>query len=281
MDPVIEDKYKTNLLTLDFSDIFINKIGHMADQPNQFFTNFFVRHDFCLQYVIGGKGEFFVNNKLYALMPGTLFLLPKQKYHYYKADKNDPYEYYWIHFNGNGFTRFMETIGLSEDNPVLYGINNPAIRSVFEELIELSISPKNHDKLLILSKSYQLLYEIAVCIPQNQSEQRNSSNEIVERIVNYISENFTRPLNLDMLSELVHINKCYLISVFKRHTGISPIQYLIQYRISNACQLLRTDRTISEIAAMCGFQELTNFLIRFKKITGLTPSQYRKYLILR
>ena len=83
MREIITDKWKTDLNTIDFSNIFVTKIGHMFGEPNQFYTNFFVRHDYCIQFVVRGKGEYFVNNHLYHLKENCLFLLPKDRYHYY------------------------------------------------------------------------------------------------------------------------------------------------------------------------------------------------------
>lgn len=91
---IIDDKWKTDLTTIDFSNLFITKLGHMADQPNQYFTNWTPRHDYCIQYVVKGEGEYFINNQLFKLCENTLFLLPKNRYHYYRANRNNPYEYY-------------------------------------------------------------------------------------------------------------------------------------------------------------------------------------------
>lgn len=276
---ITPDKYKVDLSTVNISNIFVTKIGHMQDQPNQFFTNYFVRHDFCIQYVTAGKGEYFVNNKLYKLRKNTLFLLPKDKYHYYKSDPNDPYEYYWIHFNGAGFENFLKIIKLTEDSPVLFDVVNNNIEKCFIDLIEICKSKSGLQRnLSIMSKSYELLFEIASSAELIELPELKSNNPIIEQVVNYIVEHYTEKITLETLSNLVHINKCYLANLFKKITGLSPIQYLIQYRVSCACQLLNTDMTVTEICYACGFSELTNFLIRFKQHTGSTPMQYRKAL---
>lgn len=90
---VITDKWKVELNTKNYSDISITWIGHMIATPTQFFTNFFSRKDYCIQYVIRGKGDYFTNNRLHHLKKGTLWLLPKEQYHYYISNKEDPYEY--------------------------------------------------------------------------------------------------------------------------------------------------------------------------------------------
>lgn len=270
----------TNLTTIDFSNIFVTVIGRQKKQPNHFFTNYFIRHDYCIQYVINGKGEYFINNKLYKLRKNTLFLLPKKRNHYYKADPMDPYDYYWIHFNGSGFENFLKAIHLSEDFPVLYDVENPNIENRFAELLETCLMQTSpHQNLLILSKCYALLFELLSGTKTAAQPMLNTFLPAVEQAVNYIAEHFTEKISLNDIAHFTHSGKCYLADIFKKSTGLSPIQYLIQYRISYACQLLKTNMTITEICYKCGFSELTNFLIRFKKIIGCTPTQYRKKML--
>lgn len=274
-----DDKWKTNLNTVNVSNIFVTKVGHMADRPNQYYTNYFIRHDYCLQYVVKGKGEYFANNKLYFLTKGALFLLPKNKYHYYRANPEDPYEYFWIHFNGSGFERFLRLINLSEDSPVLFDLENPNIAQRFTELIEICKTQSDgRQNLLILSKCYALLFEIASATREIKKEPVPPANTFVEQAINYITEHYTEKTTLEDLQKVTHINKCYLSALFKKTTGLSPIQYLIQYRISQACRLLSTNVSVSEICYLCGFQEPTNFFVRFKQFMGCTPSQYRESL---
>lgn len=66
---------------------------------------------------------------------------------------------------------------------------------------------------------------------------------------------------------------------FGGHTGISPIRYLIRYRVSVACKMLGEDLSVTETGIRCGFSDPTNFFVRFKQVTGLTPSAYRKTML--
>ena len=132
--------------------------------------------------------------------------------------------------------------------------------------------------LLILSKCYALLFEIASATREIKKEPVPPANTFVEQAINYITEHYTEKTTLEDLQKVTHINKCYLSALFKKTTGLSPIQYLIQYRISQACRLLSTNVSVSEICYLCGFQEPTNFFVRFKQFMGCTPSQYRESL---
>lgn len=101
-------------------------------------------------------------------------------------------------------------------------------------------------------------------------------NEI-EIIQQYIRENFSKKLTLDDLSELVDINKYYLIRLFKQQTGLSPIDYLIHVRLAEAEKLLsHSNLTVSKISDMVGFHSPSHFSKTFKESNHCTPSTYRK-----
>ena len=101
-------------------------------------------------------------------------------------------------------------------------------------------------------------------------------NEI-EIIQQYIRDNFSKKLTLDDLSELVNINKYYLIRLFKQQTGLSPIDYLIHVRLAEAEKLLaHSNVTVSKISDMVGFHSPSHFSKTFKESNHCTPSTYRK-----
>ncbi|MGM9682173.1 MAG: helix-turn-helix domain-containing protein [Eubacteriales bacterium] len=89
--------------------------------------------------------------------------------------------------------------------------------------------------------------------------------------------NFAEKLNLDSLAERLHVSRYYLTHIFKQVTGYSLKEYLMLCRISFACQqLAESEQTISEIAELSGFNDMSNFARSFKEIIGITPSEFRK-----
>ena len=96
-------------------------------------------------------------------------------------------------------------------------------------------------------------------------------------IKRYIDANFGEEITLDSLAARTNLNKYYLVHVFTRTYGISPINYLIGRRIDGAKQLLaESDYSISQIAQMVGFSSQSYFSQSFKRVTGQTPAQYRR-----
>lgn len=104
-----------------------------------------------------------------------------------------------------------------------------------------------------------------------------SENQRVKDMLLYLQENFSRPVTIAQLAEHTSICQRECLRCFRKILRITPIQYLIRYRISRACILLRdTDLSILEISSKCGFESPSYFTKTFRKTVGLTPTQYRK-----
>jgi len=96
-------------------------------------------------------------------------------------------------------------------------------------------------------------------------------------VKHYLDENFHKKITLDDLAERFYINKFYLARLFREQYGSSVINYLLYLRISRAKELLRfTEMTVEEIGARCGMPDANYFSRAFRKIEGMSPSEFRK-----
>lgn len=101
----------------------------------------------------------------------------------------------------------------------------------------------------------------------------------IQHILNYIDQHFTEKLSLNELSKLAGMSPNYFSSFFKKTSGIPLWDYINQKRIDLSVQILRerdSGKNILEIATLCGFNNTAHFNKTFKKVTGMTPTEYRK-----
>lgn len=108
-----------------------------------------------------------------------------------------------------------------------------------------------------------------------------SKSHEIDELAKYIRSNFSYNLTLDFLAQHMHLSREYLSRYFKKHMGKTISQYLLEVRIEKAKQMLRTTtHSISDICEYCGYSSISNFQKAFKKVTGVSPSLYRKQHLL-
>lgn len=94
----------------------------------------------------------------------------------------------------------------------------------------------------------------------------------------YIDENYSETITLETIAKIVHLNPVYLGSLFKTETGMSFSDYLIKARINSAKDLLKNSNySINEISRIVGYTDAKYFSKLFSKITGVKPTEYRKF----
>lgn len=125
-------------------------------------------------------------------------------------------------------------------------------------------------------RDMQQWVEQALDIYQRTIARQGDHDESIHRICEHVKSHLYEDLNRDTLAAMVHLNADYLSHMFKKETGMSLTNYIIEERIRLAKQLLsRKDMSIRDIAISCGFQNISYFSRQFKKSTGITPREFR------
>ena len=122
-----------------------------------------------------------------------------------------------------------------------------------------------------------LLYEIlSVCHKQNAPALPRQKNDKIQAAVEYMLQNYTDcDLTIKQLADKAFVSEVYFRKLFKQAYGTSPQKYLIQLRIHNATLLISTGYyALKEVAFQCGYRDYKYFSVEFKKVTGLSPSEY-------
>lgn len=98
-----------------------------------------------------------------------------------------------------------------------------------------------------------------------------------KQIISYMESHYSDSVTLSQLADAAGCNSQYLCRFFREITGLSPIRYLIAYRIEQSClMLLETTKTVLEISLDCGFDNVSYFIRQFRRRKGCTPKEYRK-----
>lgn len=217
-----------------------------------------------LIYHISGKSLVCFNGKTALCEKNTIRFLPKGENRNYTVTRMDHIECMDIFFDTDTcISAEMFTIKLN---------NDIAIAPLFKKIFSLWVAKNDGYYFECLS----LLYKIfAIC--QKQTYLPESQYRKIEPAIEYIGENFTNEISIDMLSALCGISGSTLKKLFVKKFGITPAKYIIGVRMHYACDLLRSGLySVSQTALMCSYNSIYYFSRQFKAREGVSPSEYRK-----
>ncbi len=139
------------------------------------------------------------------------------------------------------------------------------------------VERKQYEAIIIMVKLFAQY--LSVLSNQIVVRQKNAEPAIIVKAKQFISENYSESISLEQVAKAVNTSSFYFCKMFKRITGLNFTEYVSRVRIERAKNLLlNPNLRISEIAFDVGFQSLTHFNRVFRKLVGLSPSNYRGQL---
>lgn len=217
-----------------------------------------------IHYVLDGQGSF--NGEL--LGKGEGFITYKNCYCEYFPNANDPWTYAWIRLEGEDSDGLTHAYGFPETTAVFRFDYGEKLRTLLPAILPISSSPYG----IAAAKLILSLH----CTPKQENDGETSRNLWLDRAKRYIAENYHRELKIERLANELHIDRKYLRNLFKKHTGKSTFEYLTDYRLQRAKELLTaTDAPVGTIAVSVGYPDQLAFSRLFKTHIGMSPSAYR------
>jgi AraC-like DNA-binding protein len=152
-----------------------------------------------------------------------------------------------------------------------------SLQEMVRELEEVAFADPDYGTMCIVTS---LLLKIIGTLQRwqmaGESQERNTEYQVAKAF-SYIADNFTDHVTLADLTRRSGMSESSLTRAFRRSSGLTPIEYVISYRIKQGCRLLQyTDKNVTEIAFECGFSDSNYFSRKFHDLTELTPLQFRK-----
>ena len=203
---------------------------------------------------------------------GDLLLLDCSKPHTYYALSNASFSF--IHFGGGEsarlFTCIHEQEGLS-----LHPSHAAEIRSALDEIMAVSRQHKPLSETEISLAVYRIL--MTILSDARACRFPDDEKQIVSDSVEYILRHLSEKLSVEGIAAQYGYSAGYFSRLFRRSTGFSPYQFILNSRIDHSRRLLATTALpVQEIADRSGFAGLANFSCAFRRATGVSPSDFRK-----
>ncbi len=248
-----------------------------------------------LQYIRAGSGAYFIKDRKYLLKENSILIIHKGEVHnYIKGNSSAPMDKVYLSFNPSIFRNTQYTykklishIAECKKN-FSHQVSFPPEESQRADLIVSNITSEWENKKLHYREAIvNLLLELFIIIHRSFSSctdtdkriKSSAQDRIISKVIFYIDKNYQKPLNLATLSEHVFRSSYHLSHIFKDVTGFNFKEYLINKRIMKAKNLLESELDIKviSVAEDVGFSNLSTFNRDFKRLTGISPSEYRKF----
>ncbi len=235
--------------------------------------------DHLLIYCLEGRGLLSINGSNLRVRSGDILLLPRGTAHAYQALRSDPWTIYWAHFDGEHADDFMAHLLPLRGNPASHRLSlghHSHLITDFETLLESRQSSYNLNAFIFAANQLrQILSHIALLQPlARQREAGDSLN--LEKVHSLMQAHVHEQLDLDTLAEAANLSKYHFVKKYKELTGTTPINHFIHLKIERACHLLDiSNKHINEIAFAVGYEDAYYFSRIFKKMMGVSPSEYR------
>lgn len=237
-----------------------------------------IRDLFIVHYVLTGEGTFSDGKNSKKLYAGDGFVVFPDCLVTYSADMKNPWTYSWVGFQGIKAEAFLNRAGIYREMPFFTYNSDHKLKDCLVAMIsDARLNPAS--ELTILGHLYIFLSLLIKNGRKNSTGAAGnmSREKYVQKIIEFISKNYAERISISEIARNIGIDRSYMYVIFKKIMKMSPQEFLINYRIERAANLLRnSDLTIGDIARSVGYEDSFQFSKIFRKIKGVSPTRFRQ-----
>ena len=272
----------------------LHKLEYPADTDVMFYVHWHQEFEFLV--LTEGKVLFTIEDRKYVMNPGDIVFINSNYLHMAKNICGGVCSFYAIDFSyhvlnedihsifSKKFIRpilndkyvFPEFMPVSEDEDKCW---QKDIRNYLHEIGECPEHELELFELMIRSRILAIwdILDKNCVRAQKDNDIESRYSERLEPVISYIKENYAYEITLGELAAILPMSEGQFSRVFKQTMKLSPIQYLMRYRILQSCKLLQdAEKKIGEIANLSGFNNISYFNRVFLNTIGCTPKEYRE-----
>ena len=263
-----------------FFDLSLFQFGREKCSPAHSFGPA-ARNHYLFHYVISGTGKLMAEDssgitREYYIKSMQGFMIFPDQVTTYIADKDMPWEYVWVEFDGLRAKAIVEASGFSLDNPVYKARSKDLREEMMKEMNYIaengSSSPFHLIGHLYLFIDYLTRSTEGIKVHHVSKLREFYIHEALE----FIEHNFQNNISVEDIADVCGLNRSYFGKIFKEALGVPPQEFLLKYRMVKATELLKlTKLSVGDISSAVGYDNQLHFSRAFKSVYGVSPRKWR------
>lgn len=232
-----------------------------------------VRDHYLLHYIVSGGGTYETEGRIFVLRAGDAFLARPDVLIYYRADGEDPWEYYWVGFSGPGAALLLAQTPFSRSRPVLRPENGTRLRQALLDIYKA----RGGDYPSAVRMAGYLQAALGLLMESGPKRGGEILASYARQGAAFMQQNYSRPIGVEETARETKVSRSCLYRAFQAEFGCSPSAYLTRYRMERAAQLLRHSALpVGAVATSVGIEDAFYFSRVFRREMGVSPTEYRE-----
>ncbi len=258
--------------------------------PRQEMERMDVYTDFYgISFIVYGDRKLITKDSISIISKNNVGFTDKHLYHRATYLKDDYFIRYLIKFTDTAITDLLNQFKLESLSELLtnwvYKFNEPTykkLKSLFQDALETYNQSSKYSHLILEKILHQIILIVLdehLPISNNEIILENANEKIIDAL-NYINENFASTPTIEQVATMANFSPSHFSRIFKKSTNMSFSAYLSSVKLQHATLLLQyTNKSIEDIAELCGYSNGSYLSARFKEINNISPHKYRSNLI--
>lgn len=218
------------------------------------------REFYLIHYIFSGTGSYVSPAGTSTLAKGDCFIIHPYETTFYKASKDDPWDYAWL-----GFT--------CTDPPAVlnrYVMHLPICEHIFSSVASCASLSSGREWYAL-----GLITQLLALMVEADNPNKNDNHRDINRVCFAIETNFSINMTVQELAYSINLDRSYFSKLFKSIVGISPQQYMLQCKLKQAALMLtKQDKTPGEVAQIIGYADVFSFSRSFHRQFGCSPTEF-------
>ena len=239
------------------------------------------RTHYLFHYIISGTGLFMADDDdghtvTYQIKSGQGFMIFPGQITTYVADKDLPWEYVWLEFDGLRAKETLSIAGLTKDTPV-YHADSREMREVMMSEMRYIAQHGDLSPLHLIGHLYLFMDALTRSVSSLRISKGGRLRDFyIHEAIAFIDQNFQNDISVEEIADNCGLNRSYFSKIFKEAVGRTPQAFLLHYRMTKAAELLKlTQLSISDISKAVGYDNPLHFSRAYKNVYGVSPRDWR------